>query len=99
MAKTFDLGAVTAYAYAVAHGFTGTEKDFGEQLNLALQAGGYAEQSRQYSLDAYTYQQNAKLYMNMTAALLNSIHVEDSTLFIGEEPEEDTSNESVGGTE
>lgn len=92
MAKTFDLGAVTAYAYAVAHGFTGTEADFGEQLNLALAAGGYAEQAQGYANDASGSATEAEGYKDETLALLNSIQVDGNTLVIG------TTGGTTGGT-
>ena len=92
MAKTFDLGAVTAYAYAVAEGYTGTEKDFGEQLNLALQAGGYADQAEQYASDASGSATEAEGYKDETLALLNSIQVDGNTLVIG------TTGGTTGGT-
>lgn len=88
MAKTFDLGAVTAYAYAVAQGFTGTEKDFGEQLNLALQAGGYADQAEQYAQDSSDYAQaSAESAAEASRLLTQTFRIEGDTLYYGDEGE------------
>lgn len=76
MAKSKVLGIVTAYAYAVQAGYTGTEADFAEQLNLAMQAGGYADSAQQSA-------QSARQYYQDTRALFNSIDIENGVLIIG----------------
>lgn len=43
MAITKDLGVVTAYGYAVKHGYTGTEEEFGTQMNDVADTAGQAE--------------------------------------------------------
>ena len=46
---TKDLGAVTAYAYAVAHGYTGTEEEFeaamGQMVDLSEEFGGFTAEA------------------------------------------------------
>ena len=55
MVTVKDLGAVTAYAYAVQLGYTGTEEEFAEvlarQATVAAEAAGYADAAKE-SADA-----------------------------------------------
>lgn len=52
---TKDLGAVTAYADAKAHGYTGTREEFGQLLALAAAAAPKAALPRQPSMPPPTW--------------------------------------------
>lgn len=52
MAVKKDLGPVSAYAIAVANGFTGTEAEWTAYIQRAGQAGGYADQAEQSAQEA-----------------------------------------------
>lgn len=58
-----DLGMVTAYAYAVSKGYTGTEDEFAELMasyaDVAEQAAESAEQAAASERNAQTYSQTA----------------------------------------
>ena len=52
MATRKDLGPVTAYAIAVANGFSGTEAEWTAYIQRAGEAGGYADQAQQSAEEA-----------------------------------------------
>ena len=56
---TKDLGAATAYAYAVEKGYTGTEAEFAELMADYAEVGQRAEDAADSALESKTAAQTA----------------------------------------
>ena len=84
-----DLGAVTAYAYAVAHGYTGTEEEFAEEQ------AGFAEAAQQVAADKTTVEayKNAAVSAKDDAVAAKDTAVQ--TVENGVEDIEDAADEAV----